>query len=88
MSATLTRVPQGMPNLGVPLVNSDGTVGMAWYRFFVSLYNTMLLNNISMEGPIETTAVAGTGGAPPAQVQAYLDITIAQVHYRIPLYKA
>lgn len=34
---------QGMPNLGVPLVNiADGTVALAWYRLLISMYNVTL----------------------------------------------
>jgi len=36
-----------MPNLGVPLTNPDGTAGLIWYRFFVSLFNAALAGDPS-----------------------------------------
>ncbi len=45
MSGTFTANSvsfQGMPNLGVPLVNGDRTIGLAWYRLIISIYNVTL----------------------------------------------
>jgi hypothetical protein len=39
-----TMQPQGMPNMGVPLINIDRTVAYAWYRFFTSIFATLLSN--------------------------------------------
>lgn len=44
---------QGMPLQSTPLMNPDGTVQIAWYRFFVSLYKRSGLEtpNFAVTGP-------------------------------------
>jgi len=49
-----------MPNLGVPLVNRDGTAGLVWYRFFVSLFNAALAGNIDPATGNPVSNPAGT----------------------------
>lgn len=46
-STAAAMVPQGMPNLGVPLVNPNGTLSYAWYQFLVSVFNALLKGGLA-----------------------------------------
>lgn len=148
---------QNLPQLAIPLVNKDGTVSFAWYRFFIGLFQRVFTAGVNANGvPIATdqtlaqetadreaadatlqtqinvldtkvapipglqtnvttlngevatlnsevttlqgrvdglivgatagSATAGGGGALPATVQAYLQITVGSTNYKVPLY--
>lgn len=58
-----------MPRLNAPLVNEDGTVAIAWYRWFISMWNRMGLARSA-----QVSAVFGSQG-PGGNVGIYDSFT-------------
>lgn len=59
---------QGMPQQSTPLIDPDGTMNQAWYRFFLALYNN------SRMGQDDTPLLAyrqPSGGAPHGALRVY-----------------
>lgn len=53
---------QGMPNIGTPLVNPDGSMSLIWYRFFLALATKSGLLPDTNSGPTNRIGVRESDG--------------------------
>lgn len=60
MSSQLTY--QGVPPITTPLMNPDGTMNMAWYRFFYSLLVKTGLGVAPNQGTVNRIGVQSSAG--------------------------
>lgn len=74
---------QGIPKSNTPLINPDGTMNLAWYRFFIAVFNKTGLNTPGItvgfqpapEGPAVTAIPVSTYGLANNILVIYHQIT-------------